>query len=69
MFSKSRAVWKLTREPLLELEHGKLPAPVAEASRLALKELEKTQERLKRLESLSGLLVSEGEMGTEGGKL
>ena len=53
----------------MELEHGKLPAPVAEASRLALKELEKTQERLQRLESLSRLLVSEGEMGTEGGKL
>jgi len=46
-----------------------LSAPVAEAGRLVLKELEKTQECPKRLESLSVLLVSTGEMGAEEGKL
>jgi len=44
-------------KPLLELEHGKLPDPVAEAIRLVLGEQEKLGERLKRLESLSGLVV------------
>ena len=44
-------------KPLLELEHGKLPDPVAEAIRLVLREQEKLRERLKRLESLSGLVV------------
>ena len=44
-------------KPLLELEHGKLPDPVAEAIRLILTEQEKLGERLKRLESLSGLVV------------
>ncbi len=39
------------REPSLELEHGKLPDPVAEAIRLVLKEQDKLEERLKRLES------------------
>ncbi len=44
------------------LEHGKLPDPVAEAIRLVLRERERLGERLKRLESLSGRLVPEGEM-------
>jgi len=44
-------------KPLLELEHGKLPDPVAEAIRLVLREQEKLGERLKRLEGLSGLVV------------
>ena len=44
------------------LEHGKLPDPVAEAIRLVLMEQERLGERLKRLESLSGRLVPEGEM-------
>jgi len=44
-------------EPLLNLEHGKLPDPVAEAIGLVLKEQEELEERLKRLESLSGVEV------------
>ena len=44
-------------KPLLNLEHGKLPDPVAEAIRLVLTEQEKLGERLKRLESLSGVVV------------
>jgi serine O-acetyltransferase len=37
-------------KPLLDLEHGKLPDPVAEAVRLVLKDQRKLEERLKRLE-------------------
>jgi len=39
-----------------------LPDPVAEAIRLVLREQERLGEHLKRLESLSGRLVPEGEM-------
>jgi len=49
-------------KPLSDLEHGKLPDPVAEAIRLALKEQERLGERLKRLESLSGLAVPKDEL-------
>ena len=49
-------------EPLLELEHGKLPDPVAEAIRLVLSEQGKLGERMKRLESLSGLPVPKDEL-------
>jgi len=45
------------REPSLELEHGKLPDPVAEAIRLVLKEQDKLEERLKRLESAIGIVA------------
>ncbi len=50
-------------KPLLDLEHGKLPDPVAEAIRLVLGEHEELGERLQRLESLSGLVVLEDELG------
>ncbi len=49
-------------KPLIDLEHGKLPDPVAEAIRLVLGENEKIQERLRRLESLGGLVVTEDEL-------
>ena len=45
------------RRPLLDLEHGKLPDPVAEAIRLVLGEQERLEERLKKLEGLSGLAI------------
>jgi len=48
-------VVKDRREPITELEHGKLPDPVAEAIRLVLKEQDKLEERLKKLESSSGI--------------
>ena len=48
-------------KPLLDLEHGKLPDPVAETIRLVLGEQEKLGERLERLESLSGLVVPKDE--------
>lgn len=49
-------------KPLADLEHGKLPDPVAEAVRLVFGEQEKLGERLKRLESLSGLIVPKDEL-------
>ena len=49
-------------KPLVDLEHAKLPDPVAEAIRLILKEQEGLKERLKRLESLSRVAVSRDEM-------
>jgi len=44
-------------QPFPDLEHGKLPDPVAEAIRLVLREQEKLGERLRRLEGLGGLIV------------
>ncbi|MFC1862026.1 serine O-acetyltransferase [Chloroflexota bacterium] len=46
------------REPLFNLEHGRLPDPVAEAIRLVLQEQDKLEERLKQLETSSGMTVS-----------
>ena len=48
-------------EPLLNLEHGNLPDPVAEAIRFILRGQDKLEERLKRLEGLSGLAVPKDE--------
>ncbi len=45
------------KEPLQDLEHGKLPDPVAEAIRLVLKEQESLEERLRRLEGISGIIT------------
>ena len=49
-------------KPLADLEHGKLPDPVAEAIRLVLREQGKLAERLKILESPSGLAVPQDEL-------
>ena len=57
------------RKPLTELEHGKLPDPVAEAIRLVLKEQDKLEERLKRLESSSGIAASPDELSKEKRKI
>jgi len=51
-----------SHKPLLDLEHGQLPDPVAEAIRLVLGEQEKLGERLKKLESLSGLVAPKDEL-------
>ncbi len=51
-----------SHKPLLDLEHGQLPDPVAEAIRLVLGEQEKLGERLERLEDLSGLAVPKDEL-------
>jgi serine O-acetyltransferase len=45
------------RKPILDLEHGRLPDPVAEAIRLVLNEQTKLEERLEKIESKSGIAV------------
>lgn len=42
-------------KPVMDLEHGRLPDPVAEALRLVLKDYHQLEERLKKLEGLSGI--------------
>jgi len=49
-------------KPFLNLEHGKLPDPVAEAIRFVLREQENLGDRLKMLESLSGLVIPDNEL-------
>ena len=49
-------------KPLADLEHAKLPDPVAEAIRLVLKEQDKLEERLRRLESSSGIVAPKDEL-------
>jgi serine O-acetyltransferase len=44
-------------KPVMDLEHGRLPDPVAEAIRIVLKDQHSLEERLKRLESASGITV------------
>jgi len=41
--------------PAMDLEHGKLPDPVAEALKLVLKDYHKLEKRLEKLESISGI--------------
>jgi len=50
-------------KPLLNLEHGRLPDPVAEAIRLVLREQDRLEERLKKLESSSGIVAPTDELG------
>ena len=50
------------RKPLADLEHGKLPDPVAEAIRLVLREQDKLEERLRRLEISAGVVVPADEL-------
>jgi len=42
-------------KPAMDLEHGKLPDPVAEAVRLVLKDQHNLEERLKKLEEAAGI--------------
>lgn len=50
------------RKMVVDLEHGKLPDPVAEAIRLVLDEQSKLEERLKKIEQSSGINVPENEL-------
>ena len=50
------------RRPLVDLEHGDLPDPVAEAIGLVLREQDKLEERLRRLEGASGISSPEDEL-------
>ncbi|OGN99160.1 MAG: serine O-acetyltransferase [Chloroflexi bacterium RBG_13_51_52] len=56
-----RVVSKKER-PAMDLEHGKLPDPVAEALKLVLRDHHQLEERLKKLESLSGITVPPDDM-------
>jgi len=44
-----------SQEAIAQLEHNKLPDPVADAIRIVLKEYDKLDERLKKIESLEGI--------------
>ena len=51
-------------QSITDLEHGKLPDPVAEAIRRVLKKQDKLEERLKILEKASGIAAAaSGESG------
>jgi len=50
------------QKPLVDLEHGNLPDPVAEAIRFVLKEQDKLEERLKDLESVTGITCPNDEL-------
>ena len=50
------------RKPVIDLEHGKLPDPVAEAIRLVLDEQTRLEKRLEALEGKSGKIVPGDEL-------
>lgn len=54
-----------TEHPALDLQHGRLPDPVAEAIRLVLKDQQLLEERLKRLEEASGVTAPVNELEGE----
>lgn len=49
-------------DPFIDLEHARLPDPVAEAVRLVLSEQKSLKERLHQLESASGVTPAEDEL-------
>ncbi|NLT28537.1 MAG: serine O-acetyltransferase [Dehalococcoidales bacterium] len=49
-------------KPLLDLEHGNLPDPVSDIIRLVLNEQSKLEERLKKVETSSGIEVPNDEL-------
>ena len=48
--------------PAVDLEHGKLPDPIAEAIRIVLKEQDKLEERIHALEKAAGVTPGEDEL-------
>ncbi len=54
-----------TERPAMDLQHGRLPDPVAEAIRLVLKDQQLLEERLKRLEEASGVTAPLNELESE----
>lgn len=50
------------QKPVPDLEHGNLPDPVAEAIRLVLREQDKLEDRLRKLESVSGIESPEDDL-------
>jgi serine O-acetyltransferase len=51
-----------TEKPAMDLEHARLPDPVAEAIRVVLKDAQKFEERLKKLEETCGLTTPQDEL-------
>ena len=49
-------------KPAMDLEHARLPDPVAEAIRVVLKDAQNFEERLKKLEETCGLLTPQDEL-------
>jgi len=49
-------------QPILELDHGQLPDPIAEAIRLVLREQDKLEERLSKLEKQCGIRAHGNEL-------
>jgi serine O-acetyltransferase len=54
-----------TEKPSMDLQHGRLPDPVAEAIRLVLKDQQQLEERLERLEKASGIPITRDELEEE----
>jgi serine O-acetyltransferase len=52
-------------EPMVNLEHAKLPDPVAEAIRIVLKEQDKLEERIRCLEKTAGVTATADELDKE----
>lgn len=50
------------REARIDLDHNRLPDPVAEAIRLVLAEQDRLEERIKKLESAAGITVPDDEL-------
>ena len=57
------------RKPAVDLDHGKLPDPVAEAMEAVLKEQRKLEERVRRLEDTGGIVYSENETKEKDGRV
>jgi len=49
------------REPVADLEHGKLPDPVSEGMRSMAEQQGRLEERIKRLEAMLGTRTPDGE--------
>jgi len=49
---------KLLVKPLIDLEHGKLPDPVAEAVNILVKRIRMVEEKLEKLEQRQGLIFT-----------
>jgi serine O-acetyltransferase len=51
-----------TEKPAMDLEHGRLPDPMAEAIRVVLKDAQSFAERIKKLEETCGLATPQDEL-------
>lgn len=56
-------------KPSMDLEHGKLPDPVAQAIRAVMKDQHHLEERLKRLEKAAGITESPHKAGETGDRI